>query len=113
MNFVEAFAEEPSGSAEPQFGGGVGSARQLLVSGFFSELQQVLQLQSPGQHAQNQQAGPDPQHAPGSGTHGSDLMGPQTRSSPAVFPRKEAEQEARAAGRRSASSRHGGVRGGG
>lgn len=66
VNFVEGLAEEEQGSAERQLGGGVRAGLQSLVSGCFSELEQLLQLQSPGPgpKTQAQQTRADPQPAP-------------------------------------------------
>lgn len=107
VNFVEGFAEEEQGSAEGQLGGGVRAGLQALVSGCFSELEQLLQLQSPGPNAQNtqaQQTRADPQPAP------AHLLSqaPRTRSDQRASPVKEAGDEARAAG--DTHSRSGGAR---
>lgn len=69
MNSVQRFSEEEQRAVERQLGAGVGAGRQLLVSGFFSELEQVPELQSPGGRAQAQQAEPDPEPAPVPGGH--------------------------------------------
>lgn len=95
VNFVEGFAEEEQGSAEGQLGGGVRAGLQSLVSGCFSELEQLLQLQSPGPNTQAQQTREDPQPAP------AHLLSqaPQTRSDQRASPVKEAGDEVRGSGR--------------
>lgn len=104
INFVEGLAEEEQGCVQRQLGGGVRAGLQLLVSGVFSELKQLLQLQSPGENTQAQQARPDPQPAPGPGTH---LLSTDLSLRPAVYP----SEESRGGGEGSGGTDSGGLKG--
>lgn len=63
INFVEGVAEEEQRSAQRQLGAGVRARLQPLVPGFFSKVEQLLQLQSPGPNTPAQQAQTDPEPA--------------------------------------------------
>lgn len=69
INFVVFFLQVHQWPFQRQLGRGVGAGWQLQVSGFFSKLKQLLQLQSTSHSTQTRQVPAEPPADPGHGLH--------------------------------------------